>query len=59
MLIDTEELARRLGITKYGLRVWRREGKGPPFIKLSERVVRYEEADVEAWIAEQKAKGAK
>jgi predicted DNA-binding transcriptional regulator AlpA len=43
------ELARRASVSIAVLRKWRREGRGPRFLKLG-RLVRYLAADVNIWL---------
>jgi predicted DNA-binding transcriptional regulator AlpA len=50
--INESELARQANISTAVLRKWRREGKGPRFVKLG-RLVRYLTRDVDAWLDEQ------
>ena len=50
--INESELARQANISTAVLRKWRREGKGPRFVKLG-RLVRYLARDVDAWLDEQ------
>lgn len=51
-LFRPNEVAEMLGVTEWCLRNWRHLGtKGPKFIKLGERFIRYRAADVEAWLA--------
>jgi predicted DNA-binding transcriptional regulator AlpA len=45
------ELARRASVSVAVLRKWRREGKGPRFLKLG-RLVRYLLGDVNTWMEE-------
>jgi excisionase family DNA binding protein len=45
----TAEAAKILGLKKGTLEVWRYQGKGPLFHKIG-RLVRYSEADIEAFI---------
>ena len=49
-LLNTNELAAMLGVTVNTLQIWRHQGKGPQYIKLSRRAVRYKERDVLAWM---------
>lgn len=50
-LITSAKVAEMLGVSEWCLRNWRHLGtKGPKFIKLGERFVRYRLSDVEAWI---------
>jgi predicted DNA-binding transcriptional regulator AlpA len=50
--MDERECARRLAVSLSYLRNGRCKLKGPPYVKLGGRAVRYRECDVEAWIAE-------
>jgi len=53
-LLTTEEACERLGggIKPATMRVWRMQGKGPRFHKIG-ALVRYDEAVLERWIADQ------
>ena len=44
------ELADLLQIPEHTLAVWAMRGKGPPYVKVGERLVRYRRSDVEAWL---------
>ena len=44
-------VAKRLGISQWCLLVWRRQRKGPPFIRLGPNSVRYPEQILRAWLA--------
>lgn len=48
-LRDTAGIAKKLTVKKNTLEIWRLQGKGPKFIKIG-RLVRYDEADVDAWL---------
>jgi predicted DNA-binding transcriptional regulator AlpA len=48
-LFTEPETAYRLGVSVSGLRKWRREGTGPPFIRMG-RLVRYSALDIKAWL---------
>ncbi|MBO3682554.1 AlpA family transcriptional regulator [Streptomyces sp. NEAU-YJ-81] len=52
----TDELARLLKLDPSTLRRWRtaRPSQGPPFVRLSGRVVLYSAADVRQWLAERR-----
>ena len=52
-LLDTTQLCELLGIGHKAVEKWRLHGKGPRFIKVG-KLVRYDEADVFAWIEERK-----
>jgi hypothetical protein len=43
------ELARRASVSVAALRKWRREGRGPRFLRLG-RLIRYLVEDVDAWL---------
>jgi predicted DNA-binding transcriptional regulator AlpA len=53
-LLTTEQLAKRVGVDTSTVRRWRTQEpmQGPPFIRLSERVVMYSLQDVEQWLRE-------
>lgn len=57
-LVKSKTLARELGVTKSALAKWRLAGIGPPFLKLSPKMVRYRRSDVEAWKAAHQHTGA-
>jgi prophage regulatory protein len=57
-LIRKHELAQRLGINRWTLMRWCREGKFPPPIRLSDIVIAWRVSDVEAWL-QQRAAAAK
>lgn len=50
-LLTQEQVAELLGVTPKCLEARRFKGQGPPFIRLSNRWVRYAPSDVEAWLA--------
>lgn len=49
-LLNTAELAQRLGVAQITLRKWRLTGAGPVFVRCG-RNIRYRLADVDAWVA--------
>ena len=49
-LMSPDETAAYLGVSKEHLRRLRKAEQGPPYIRVSERVVRYRLADVQAWV---------
>lgn len=51
-LLSEKEAARLLGLTPFALRKWRNQRRGPEFIRLSLRCVRYKLADIKAFIDE-------
>jgi excisionase family DNA binding protein len=52
-LLTLDEVAELLGIPASTLYRWRSEGDGPPSFRVG-RVVRYDSADLEAWLQRQK-----
>lgn len=54
-VLTESEVAEILRLKRDALRVWRRNGHGPRYLKLSTKSgpVRYLRADVAAWIAQQ------
>lgn len=51
-LIDEARLAARLGVSRATLQSWRYAGRGPRYLKLG-RLIRYREADVDAYLRAQ------
>jgi predicted DNA-binding transcriptional regulator AlpA len=51
-LLDRRQAATRLGLpSARTLEAWRRRGYGPPFLRLSPRLVRYRTSDIDQWLA--------
>lgn len=51
-LLDQRQAATRLGVpSARTLESWRRRGYGPPFLRLSPRLVRYRASDIDKWLA--------
>jgi predicted DNA-binding transcriptional regulator AlpA len=50
-LLTEHEVAARLNVAVVTLQGWRPQQKGPPFIRLETRLIRYREVDLETWIA--------
>lgn len=50
-LVDTEQAAVYLGLAKHTLENLRYAGKGPAFVRLGARAVRYRVADLDAYAA--------
>lgn len=48
IVLNEPAVARRLGVSPFTLRAWRRQGRGPAYMKLG-RAVRYRIADVAAF----------
>jgi Helix-turn-helix domain len=55
-LLTTEEVARLLRVDPSSVRRWRAEQppQGPPFIRLSDRVVLYHAGDLQDWLDERR-----
>lgn len=49
-LLTPKEAAEYLGIPEGTLAQWRSQRRGPPYIKLEERLVRYRLSDLEAYL---------
>jgi len=51
-LLDQRQAAVRLGLpSARTLEAWRLRGYGPPFLRLSPRLVRYRASDIDQWLA--------
>lgn len=50
-LLTTKEAAQRLRISRRTLETWRRSGRGPRYIALSRRAIRYAVADLDTFAA--------
>ena len=50
-LLNVRQAAIRLGLSKSTLDKMRPAGKGPRYVKTTERAVRYDPADLDEWIA--------
>ena len=54
--LDTDQVAELLKVAKRTVEDWRVNGDGPHFCKLGKRLVRYNRADIDAWLASTRAK---
>lgn len=50
-LLRTCDAAGLLGIREKTLQLWRREGKGPTYIRVGPRLVRYRLSDLATWLS--------
>jgi Helix-turn-helix domain len=50
--INTDAAAVYLDVSKRTLEEWRRAGRGPQFIKIGKKIVRYEIAELDKFVAE-------
>lgn len=57
-LLNVRQAAVRLGLSKSTLDKMRCAGKGPRFVKTTDRAVRYDPHDLDAWIARRRSHGA-
>lgn len=53
MFVRQEQLAKEIGVSVSTLWRWRRDGKMPPVVTLSSRVVGWQRKDIERWLEEQ------
>lgn len=53
-LLTPTDAATYLNVTKSALATWRARRMGPPFIRLTERVVRYDRNDLDRWVDERR-----
>jgi len=51
-VLDTKQAAAFLGLTRRCLDIWRKEGRGPVFVKIGARIVRYRLGDLEKFLDE-------
>ena len=51
-MLTVNQLSRLLGVTWLTLLRWRNTGKGPRFIRIATRAIRYRRTDVETWLAD-------
>jgi len=52
-LMNEDELAALLRVSATTLQAWRHQRRGPPYVKLSWKTVRYRRADIEAYLSAQ------
>lgn len=53
LLLTPKQAAELLGIPEGTLAQWRSQRRGPPYIKLESRLVRYRCSDLEEWLESQ------
>ena len=49
-LLDEEATATQIGVSRRTLQDWRVRGKGPAYISISRRCVRYRTEDIRSWL---------
>ncbi len=52
-LLTPRQAGEYLGLPETTLAQWRSQRRGPPYIKLESRLVRYRRAHLEGWLARQ------
>jgi hypothetical protein len=52
-LLNEKQAGQVLGVTASGMRGWRANGGGPPWFRISKRLVRYDPRALRAWIEAQ------
>lgn len=57
-LLNERQVAQLLGVSAMTVLRMRRDGTGPAFVRVGPRFVRYNLADVEAWLGARRSKGA-
>jgi predicted DNA-binding transcriptional regulator AlpA len=50
-LLTTEQVAAWLGVSMQWLEIGRHHGYGPPYVRISPRMIRYRRGDVLTWLA--------
>nr|PZN17775.1 MAG: hypothetical protein DIU80_23905 [Chloroflexota bacterium] len=50
VLLTTEDVATLLNVKPRTLKQWRYERRGPRYVSLGRRIVRYRRSDVDEWI---------
>jgi hypothetical protein len=53
-MMTTKEAAKALGVAPATMRSWRCSEIGPPFSGLTKRSVKYDERDIQAYVAERR-----
>lgn len=53
-LITTQQAANIMGVEPSTLRNWRCAKTGPPFIRITKRSVKYDENDIQKYVAERR-----
>jgi len=51
-LLTAEDVSEIIGLSVETLAQWRSQRKGIPFLKLSRNVIRYQQGDLDAWLAQ-------
>ncbi len=51
-ILDERQVSRYYGLSKPWLRKARREGRGPRFLRIGQRMIRYRRQDIEEFLAD-------
>ena len=57
LLLTQDEAAQVLGVQPATLNYWRAKGRGPAYVRISRRCVRYRCDDLQTWIDSQRVVG--
>ncbi len=49
-IMSSREAAEYLSLSMVTLKLWRRDGFGPPYIQVHKRLVRYRKVDIDQWL---------
>lgn len=49
-LLDEKQASELLGVSPRALQSWRQNGRGPSYVRISSRCVRYRISDIDCWI---------
>ena len=49
-LLDEQQASELIGVTPRALQAWRQKGRGPSYVRISSRCVRYRLSDLNSWI---------
>lgn len=55
--MNTAAAAEYLGLSAVTLKRWRSQGKGPSFIRLGEKIVKYRQTDLDRWLMNSRVDG--
>lgn len=53
-LLDTKAVAAMLGLNSDTLIAWRTRGKGPAYVSIGDRAIRYRRSDITSWVDSQR-----
>lgn len=50
--LDTTAAAEYMGVSRRWLELARHQGGSPPYVRISAKLIRYRQSDLDAWLAE-------